>query len=506
MNDNSLLGSRRVILTDDMVTSHPEKSSSNNHKPAKIDEAVRNLESINEKIEEKLDEELESRGLPTRDQDKSLAEEEISRLRENGTYDLFDHIERDFFNKQIDVVYVVYRGNSIVGEKQHPYSWMQLQRDFGAGRYKIQAKNAIDRQYISQQSMTVEISLPQTTNQIHNPLPQEPKTNPLDDLVKMASVLKAIMPTPEIRKDDSEFAKILVEMQKSTQETIKEMNKNTNDMMKDLVKEMRDTTKEMTHKIEKISENKQAKEIFSPKDIMDMLNKAKDEGFEKWQMLDEMAEKRAERLADSHEEKPKESMLEKLAVSLGPIIATAMAQQQAVPQNVVPMQRRVNSHPAGPPQNIPPKQVQAGPANNPATSPQVPPKGGRLPPPASKPQPMNKQSPKPTSEGVNEVQMKEKIINILFPVMTQSFMAQKSVKDAAVASIPVLAANGLTLDGALKVLSRDDIIAIARHNNLPNEMVNLLSEYYSALEELRKGTNAISDATRVDAGPGAANG
>lgn len=437
-----------------------------------VDETLTSLGRFDQAVQEEADDHIEQRfGLPGISTEEALAAEEEARItRDDGAYDIFDDVEENQFQKGVEVEYFIYRGNTLVGTKEHPYSWKQLAQEFGGGRYRVQAKSLISKKYLTQQTQSVEKFMSQNPQAMNAPAQREPapERDMIGEFAKLLTLVREASPqTPP--PQDNNIMMLMMKMQEMNQQTMLQMSQNMTGMIEKLSDSTSKAVEKMNERVERIlsegGSNKRDKGL-DPIELMKLIKDAENSGFERWQALDELAERKAERESHSGGKESK-GLVQSLAEGLIPVVAQAAASQMAAQKAqaiTVPQAAPVVRAPA---QRLP------APKAPPTVRPQSPTQ-------AQSPRTVNPVRP---ANPVNPVKPKEnlqaKIVNTLMPILMKE---TTSVENAALNSENALKASGIDLPDALRALSRDDMMNIARNNKLPEEFHELLHQFYTALE------------------------
>ncbi len=428
-----------------------------------MDETLTSLGRFDQAVQEEADSHVEERfGLPGVSTEEALAAEEEARItRDDGAYDIFDDVEENQYKKGVEVEYFIYRGNTLVGTKEHPYSWKQLAAEFGSGRYRVQAKSLISKKYLTQQTQSVEKFLAQNGQapvmQVAQREPREDR-DMIGEFAKLLTLVREASPqTPP--PQDNNIMMLMMKMQEMNQQTMLQMSTNMTSMIEKLSDSTSKAVEKMNERVERIltegTGGKRDKGL-DPIELMKLIKDAENSGFERWQALDELAERKAERESSSGGKESK-GLVQSLAEGLIPVVAQAAASQMAA-QKAQALQA-----------------PQAAPVRAPAQ---------RLPapkaPPTVRPQsPSQAQAPKTVSTVKPKENLQGRIVNTLMPILMKE---TTSVENAALNSENALKGIGIQLPDALRALTRDDMMSIARNSKLPEEFHELLHQFYTALE------------------------
>jgi len=460
-------------------------------------------------IRARINDELRSRGVADLDDEERLHEDEEHQIEMGMKVNVFDHCQAHFVEKGDVIQYDIDRNGQFVATKMHPYSWEALQKEFGEGHYRVQAKSAHTKAYRKQESRFV-AAAPRSerdkessiADAVRSALPQQP--DQFDQLTKVATLLKSLTPPPPSLPEDKTSG-VLLEMmkfmsdttqksQESTMRMIEKMQENTTKM----IEKIDTTTKEMFNKIEtKIAGDGKSGKQFDALQLLQMLQKAEERGMNTYLKIEELAEKKAARMGgDKDEDKEPESATERLVKSVLPAISAALA---AKPQ--VPMHR---------PQ--PPRQIRQA----------VP--GARVVPSTAPAQPqVNQPRPQPTPQAgpktpqVMPAPSKQEVVEKISAGVFQRLIEASAVQNdpAAVKQTQVKAAEdvsatikklGITIPQLLQMIPQGDMIDIATSAGLPNEAHHWLEGFYAHLKELARAQQPTPQPKPQPAVAPAANG
>lgn len=354
-------------------------------------------------------------GMKEEDMDKILSE-----IEAKEAFDLFTEIGDAWLTKGQVVRYDINKGGKLLTKKDHPYSWEQLQKDFGGGTYKVMARlPANGNKYLKSQNKQI-LDSPEASpeylikNLMEKTKASEEKHNNQNSGINMMEVLETVRKANEaslsqaaqMRRESAEMAdkarqeakeearstielfEKMMERNKPVQATqpdlliqltplltailpkllekkeappVVDNSKQTFDMMMkiqqmnvDMMKEQNEATREMfknmSEQIREIAKekNKATTPDRDPMEFYLQLKDAEDRGFEKYQMLNELAKERAEEREEMRGEKEssgeKDSTVDTLIKGLLPVLAGKMAgggQVQAPPQVARPAAPRV---------------------------------------------------------------------------------------------------------------------------------------------------------------------
>lgn len=427
-------------------------------------------------LRRRINEELRNRDLPDLDQVETLNEEEENEIADGVKVNVFDYCASKFPEDMIE--YDIDRNGSFVAMKTHPYSWEKLQQEFGEGRYRVQAKSGISRVYRKQETRFVAAPVKsreekETTIADAIRAAAPPPVNQFDELAKVATLIKSLSPPPVAPPEDKsgsmmmEFMKIMMETNSKAQENVTRMMDKLQENTTKLIEKMDSNTKDMFTRLEaKIGAGNEKKEkSLDALQVMAMLQKAEEKGFNNYQKIDELAERKAGRMNGSDEEKEPTTATERLIGAALPAITAALAAKPQQPQ--IPLNR-----PQPPRQMRPANQVPNPPAARQGQRPQ--------------PQPVNPEVlPKPTKEQVMDsisVGIFQRLMEA-DAVRNDPIAVEATKKKAAEDVKATVNRLGITLPALLQMIPQGDMIDVAVGAGLPVEAHHWLKGFYAYLKE-----------------------
>lgn len=447
---------------------------------------------------------LRERDLPDLDDEEELDEEEAREIELGIPVNIFDYCH-ELMDKGEIVAYEISRNNTFLARKSHPYSWEQIQKEFGEGYYKVIAKSERTKKYLKQETRSVGVSNsnePSIRDVIREAIPQEPKKDPFDEMTKMATLLKSLSPAPKEDRTPEvmmTFMQSMMSMQQESQKTtmtlIQEMQKSNQSMIERLDKSQR----EMVEKLENRMSEKSNKG-FDPLQLLTLVQGAEKRGFQNYIMLEELAEKKAARMGGSggsDDSDENDSPTTKLIKSVLPTVASALSRSANQPQQPV---MPVRQPPSVPRQVVKP-QIQ--PMNRPVV-PQRQPNSVQQAQPVKPVTPTvlpatPKPQPKPIQEIKKDVDMskdpvKQKILdNIMMPIAYKLMEAQNlehdlvklelNKKAAAKEVLEIVKKIGISRETLLQKIPESDMINIAKSNGLPEKANTWLKDFYGYIQE-----------------------
>ena len=440
-------------------------------------------------------------------------------------FDLFDYCEDYQTREADDITYNLYKGGGLLCSHSHPWSWREIQEEFGGGMYRCQAKSLKRNKYFKQQSMRLHTPVgftPRNQTVMANetpsfsfsseaapaaPVQQGPSLAELMAVLQQqqqqqqqqaresresmmatmseigktfAPVLAALLaPRMSQREDGNNF-----EMIKFMMETLRESQRQNQDHMRMMFDELKKS------QVPAASQN--------PYEILAKM-RADEEGLlERAIKLQDILNDKASELADlrmsnNDGEEKEEDTLKLVLKALLPV-AGAIG-QQIVASKTAPVEAPVQpvSSPASSPASSvvpmrrPSEQVQAASPVPVVTTPKP-----TIKPSAvislSKPaasvavsQPVNPNQPQKS-----EIPVKEKIVRNVVPYLQKVLMKMTMgvvtpTADAARETLSILGKIGITQDILLKEFSLDDLFVVVKSYKLPETVYPWFNKYYADL-------------------------
>jgi hypothetical protein len=239
----------------------------------------------------------------------------------------------------------------------------------------------------------------------------------------------------------------------STQTMMMEMQKSNQTLIERLDRSQKETLDKLEAKLAAGTGKEKGLDAIA---LLKLVQDAEKRGQENYARLDELAEKRARQMNHSDDDKEPETMTDRLIKSVLPAVSTALAQPRQAAQA---------------PQ--PPQVVQRPPMRA------VPPR-----------RPVTNSIPMP-----RKTMSRQEALDLIMPPLGMKLLASDGVKDdrekvvalqkeAAIETRDILAPKNVSLNQLLKVVSRDDMLGIAKNAGLPDEAHTWLTEYYAHLQQL----------------------
>lgn len=285
----------------------------------------------------------------------------------NEAFDLFDYCD-ELQSKGVIVQYTVKKNNVLIASAiTHPYSWEKIQKQYGEGLYQVLAKNAATKQFIKSQTQML------GSVDVDNMDKETEKTENQNQFGVMEMMTLLERKAQEARREAREEAQRMAEIQEKQQNTMltlvtalvsnkpagpsaAETQLQTMQMMTQMMDKIQNNTnlmfERLSNRIEKIAEGATNKESFTALDIMKMTSDAQAKGFEMYNRMEEMAEKKAQEKielieeykdedSDDKEDK-KESATDSLIKTILPTIVTALSGSRLPQAQPHPMQAQQN--------------------------------------------------------------------------------------------------------------------------------------------------------------------
>lgn len=472
---------------------------------------------------------------------------------ETDNWDIFTDIGAELSKKSVFIKYQVRKSGKIFTHVDHPYSWEELQREHGEGTYCVIAKT-IDGKTITKQTQVLDKApfRPEKeteTTRTKNGVPtggmelmeymdrkiaqerEQAKRDAKERQNELFTMLNALKPE---RPDNSETkgilevltamittqnsggnrdssTEILMKMQEMNMNMFKEMNEKQERMFE----KMSDRTERMFDqlKMEALSDKGNDPNAIDQWKLLELLEKAKSEGFDQMKMINEIAEQRAQVLSD----KPQESLTDSVLKSLLPL-ATQMAankngggssyadipnpnQRRALPQGQTangqgthggtgqgqtPHTQKANGQ-GGVPRRPVRRAAPAGisvfdvlETGNTTSTTKKP--AGTATGTNNAPRNDVNVEPNPQNAKIN-LANKEKILNLAIPVVVDGFTNKQTTDEAVEITLQRFRQEGIDLTTVTRDFSNNDVKALINQYSLPPELGNLLREYYGKLVE-----------------------
>lgn len=422
---------------------------------------------------------------------------------ESQAFDIFVDVGAYWMSKGALVSYTIFQGPAQIAKKLHPYSWEQLQDEFGPGFYKVQARDARKGTYLKQDQRMI------------GEVPEAPKApelppNPLREYIaKQAGIapqaaaqpglgitdILTIMERAEIKAKasaDSNMQMMLQMMDKlrPVQGAVPAAPAASLGLNDPFVVMLRDQNARLEKQVERLMDkledaqkkDKGAGERFSALDMMKMQQEAEDKALDKWEKLEEMAEKKAEQKLEARGENgggdgEEESLMKTVVKAMVPVLGAAYQQTQQHPQA---SQARPAQRPRALPQPaLPPGQVRSASQNPHQPRRQVPVVStvvlsnnglSNLKPQSGAPSPVNS--------------LDEKIFAVAGPMIAQMLPGGTSAESAAVEILDTLRGEGITAQNVIQVFPLKKFMDTAKNKGVPMIANPWLRRFHAEVERL----------------------
>lgn len=281
------------------------------------------------------------------------------------------------------VAYTVKKNGRVFTHIEHPYSWKDMQRKFGAGTYKVTLRlSELNNKYIKTQSQTLadppaEDAKEDTRNEYRTAVPtssgpnfndvferlerqrreereqakqdakeredlilkmtemlhkkEENKGNMTETVTTLLTALSPLL-APLLTKTDSSSSTqtLMLEMQKMNMENQKQQMQTTMELLKaqqEQTKQMFEGLKETISRVAERDEDDGGG--FDPKSYLDEIRQAEDRGFEKFKLLNDLADEKAKEKVGAPAKE--ESTTDILLKSMIPMVGMMFQKGQQVP-------------------------------------------------------------------------------------------------------------------------------------------------------------------------------
>jgi hypothetical protein len=316
----------------------------------------------------------------------------IKNLKAKDELDIFDDVGEALAKVGHFVTYQIKKNGSILATKGHPFSWGKIQVEFGEGRYTVTAKSA-DNVYIKTQTESVHArTVKDEDSELNNSSNNDGNLTTLDFISMMEKNAKNATAEAERRADrdrenlmamitamkpekDNSSAEIMKTMQNKSDDMLKLVialvskapdvpKDNSTDMLKfmvDLQNKQQEKTERMFEKMQEnnnklfeaiiTTQNSKPEAIepeFSAIKVMEMVENARNGGFEQYSLITQMAETIAEKNAvtgDGGDESITNTLIKSLAPAVGAMMANKATNPAptAQPRGTLPPTQRVQT-------------------------------------------------------------------------------------------------------------------------------------------------------------------
>lgn len=380
--------------------------------------------------------------------------------------------------------YSLYRNGEMIATKYHPYSWETLQKEYGAGHYKVVARDSRGK-YLTAQSQLVgsphnDVEAPEIT-----PLPQQNQSLSFMEMWTLMNGEKE-KTEREIKEQAASAATAQADMFKAMMMMSQQSQQQSQQMMMTLLQQMNQNTVQMMQAMnEKMTMMNQHKKDdgIDPLKLQLLLQEAEKRAEERMRFMFEqienkaeaMAEEKAELLANQNENGEKESLTSQLIKGFIPLIANAAS--------VMPQLHAPQSHLPEPVTQLPSRNAASLPQTpkiqpNSAPQPPVPPATKNLNP---KPVVQTAKTAQPKKEEKPVNSLKTAILDLTLPLIGNGLLKRQAAKEVAGEAIKTLEKVGISRQNVMDNFTFDDILALAKEYNIPAMANGWLKEFHEAL-------------------------
>lgn len=471
-------------------------------------------------------------------QNGDLTEEEMNQQEEEAIQsgedsDVFDLAVERMQKFNDSVYYEIYKDGTRLCTKGHPYSWDQIQKEFGAGFYRVVGKSLRTKRAFKHS--TLSLAPPVDEEREAFSFEEKPVNTPPTQGTSMADMLMFLERQEEKRRRELELledrrrqeAREASERSAQTLNTIvaavstilppllgrreepKGMDQTVLDFLRSTVETQNKVIEKLQDRIERSTSATQ-----DPLSAFKLMQDMQDRAFSQVKMMEELAKEKAEEIASyagGGDDKPK-SMFESMLSTLAPAIAQGVVQMSNQNQlesaeeleetpNVRRLERRtaaqaphvanrgrVEEAPRSQGSSQPRQAGHPGQGNAPIRSSEAPKSVMGLPTAkiSPKPQVLPAESATAVTE-TKEVTMKEKILNTLVPYIGSALKARTQANEAALHSVTLLKQANIEPALAVQEFTIETMKETSAYGNIPvifRGAVDLwLTEYLAALTE-----------------------
>lgn len=472
--------------------------STDTAKRSKNAKTVRNLAKS---VSTKVIDELEDQGLPFLDEEEET--EEIA-----STEEVFIQPAAQVIKNGGSPRFKIKKEGQFLTTVNHPYSWEQLQKDFGGGFYAV---TCIDEKGRHVKTESQSVAEPPGRNgagrdsglgfQGHE---QQNESNDFSNQLNSLSMWKTMSADVENkaqqaadreRSASQQMTQLMTTMMTAMMSTSEKSASGTQMMFLEMMKIQQQATKDISESTNRQIQamNDRFEKLFSKKDdgismhqLQKDLRDAEDRGYNKAEKIFELIEKKSEEKADLKAElmtagEGDGSLLSGLTKNILPLLAkgfeaqqaqaTLNAEAQARSQEQSQVQARRNAQ-----ARIPVEGRQFVPAstNGGQRSVVSDQRKERTAGPVSRPQPSPEQ----------QLKFKEFVLSKVFEPIAEGLGSQKQPEEVAHNCVELLKKHKITAKDVVDNFSSSDIIKIALDLGLPEEVKPWLTEFYASVERM----------------------
>lgn len=452
---------------------------------------------------------------------------EAEDTHDGNDVDIFVGAAQDILRAGEHPLFNIQRNGEFLTTKAHPYSWDQLQKEFGPGSYKVSARikrTGAIKKWQTQQiadprppagidfDFAGESSEPSTSIQAPTPKPSFMEMyllkSDMDEKSRLRQKEMEDRATARQQEIEAKLTAKQAEIDAKLREIESKKESASTDMFKMMISMQQESAKQLqaiqadsTKTILGLMTSIMAKpkdEGIKPHELLKMLSDAEKHGYERMERMTEKVEKLAEARAEEMAERssgndPEESLIKTVVKGFIPLISQAINNpnlmkpqpQQPSPQEIehyrrIEAQRKLQHENAMIAQrqkaSQAPKPVVVKANEVSAKNP--------VPIPAAEPKQDTPIGVTVAPIGVKNgavTNMKEKIKTLVIPLLAEDLMANESPVVAAEKSRVFLAGQGIGLKIVLENFTLKDMLSIADEYKLPEEVKPWLKEFYEYL-------------------------
>lgn len=475
-----------------------------------IDEEDAEFEA-REELEEDLDGEEENEDDDEEFEDRLPDHETVGGGESNSDtvgFDIFEDFAKPLALRGTPIYFLLYKNGSLLARKEFPYTLEQLQSEFGPGVYRIVVKSVAKNTILKSHTIPIAVSGGNVSGNHGNAHGTGAGNGGGHQSLTTAEVL-ALLNENRAREREEMKAELARDKEQTggIMQVLAEMQKQSSQQMQLMMTMIMESSKNSTNQLLTLMQAQMASQAARGSEkgmdtltLIKLLKESESSGQNQMLKLMELAEEKASEKADLEArileaiekkgggEGDKQSSLDRLIQTLAPVVASALAAQQAQPkvaalppQNVTPL-RSV-------PQALP-REVAQPPVRQPVRTPQA--VSGKplvtAPPKANQPKGPAHAEPAQSEETVKtEVQFTEAqkaLVNHLLPTIGQWLVARRDVNEAASETVQILAKLGPNAVSTAKTLTEAHLIA-ARKEHLAAFPIadQWLRPYWKSLSE-----------------------
>lgn len=278
----------------------------------------------------------------------------LTDFKENQDLDVFEDMGPKAADVGMYLFFDLYRDAIYLGRRSHPYSWHQLQKEFGGGNIRVDVRHPNTKAYIKRTSRIVAGApkefieeVKQERREYTQQPPQPPQQNIAEIMATMAGVIAPIISLISGNKQSStpdNMGNLVTQLQQSQMQSSQMILNMMQNFMETSRKEAQNSlefqTKMLDKLTEKLEKSSNKSDSYTAADILRATQDAQENGFKLFTQLQSMAENIADEkisLLPAPSE-GKKGAIDSIIESMMPVIAQGiMAQKQAAAE---PQQRQ----------------------------------------------------------------------------------------------------------------------------------------------------------------------